>query len=188
MIILASQSPRRQELLRQIGCKFRVEVSHVDEVSADASPELVAADNATRKALDVAQRTGFELPVLGADTVVDVDGEILGKPRNRAEAVAMLAKLRGREHTVWTGIALATRTATLVDLVRTGVEFAAMSDEQIAEYVATGEPFDKAGAYGIQGRAARHIIRIDGSYSNVVGLPLHAVCALADKAGANLFE
>lgn len=183
-IILASASPRRQELLQQIGCRFRVVVSDAEELSGDGiSPERLAVENARRKAEDVAAKEGGDVPVLGADTVVAVDEMILGKPKDETDAVRMLRLLSGRQHFVFTGIALAYRGEVQEDVVKTAVWMDDLSDEEIAAYIATSEPMDKAGAYAVQGGAAKYIPRIDGSFSNVVGLPLHAVNELARKAG-----
>lgn len=186
MLILASASPRRQELLQQIGCAFSVVVSDAEEVSGDdgqVAPDWLAMENARRKAVDVAARASSDAAVLGADTVVAVDGEILGKPKDETEAARMLRLLSGRRHFVYTGVALAYQGNVFVDVVRTTVWMDALSEEEIAAYIATGEPMDKAGAYAVQGRAAKFIPRIDGSFSNVVGLPLHAVKNLSGKAG-----
>ena len=186
-IILASASPRRQELLRQIGCTFRVVVSDAQELSENGLlPEKLAAENARRKAEDVAAKEGSNRPVLGADTVVAVDEMILGKPKDEADAVRMLRLLSGRQHFVFTGIALAYRGEVYEDVVRTAVWMDTLSEKEIDAYIATGEPMDKAGAYAVQGRAAKFIPRIDGSFSNVVGLPLHAVKTLARRAGIDL--
>ena len=183
-LILASASPRRQELLRQIGCEFRVIVSEAQEISdGGLSPEQLAVTNARRKAEDVAAREGVSVPVLGADTVVAVDEMILGKPKDEENAARMLRLLSGRQHFVYTGIALAYRGEVREDVVRTSVWMDALSSEEIAAYIATKEPMDKAGAYAVQGRAAKFIPRIEGSFSNVVGLPLHAVAELVRKVG-----
>ena len=183
-LILASASPRRQELLRQIGCEFRVVVSDADELSGDGiPPDRLAAENARRKAEDVAAKAGGNAPVLGADTVVAVDEKILGKPKDAADAARMLRLLSGRQHFVYTGIALAYRGEVYTDAVRTAVWVGKLSDEEITAYIATGEPMDKAGAYAVQGIAAKFIPRVDGSFSNVVGLPLYAVRELVRKAG-----
>ena len=183
-LILASASPRRQELLRQIGCKFRVVVSDADELSGDGiPPERLAVENARRKAEDVSAKAGGNAPVLGADTVVAVDEKILGKPKDAADAARMLRLLSGRQHFVYTGIALAYRGEVYIDVVRTAVWVDTLSDEEITAYIATGEPMDKAGAYAVQGIAAKFIPRVDGSFSNVVGLPLYAVRELVRKAG-----
>lgn len=183
-IVLASASPRRQELLRQIGCAFRVVVSDAEELSGDSiSPDRLAEENARRKAKDVAAKEGGNVPVLGADTVVAVDGMILGKPKDAADAARMLRLLSGRQHFVYTGIALAYKGEVYEDVVRTEVWVDELSEKEIDAYIAMGEPMDKAGAYAVQGIAAKFIPRIDGSFSNVVGLPLHAVKELARKAG-----
>ena len=183
-IVLASASPRRQELLRQIGCGFRVVVSDAEELSGDGiSPEQLAVENARRKAEDVAAKEGGNAPVLGADTVVAVDETILGKPKDETDAVRMLRLFSGRQHFVYTGIALAYRGEIYEGVVRTEVWVDELSEKEIDAYIATGEPMDKAGAYAVQGIAAKFIPRIDGSFSNVVGLPLHAVKELARKAG-----
>ena len=183
-IVLASASPRRQELLRQIGCGFRVVVSDAEELSGDGiSPERLAVENARRKAEDVAAKEGGNVPVLGADTVVAVDETILGKPKDETDAVRMLRLLSGRQHFVYTGIAFVYRGEVYGDVVRTEVWVDELSEKEIDAYIATGEPMDKAGAYAVQGIAAKFIPRIDGSFSNVVGLPLHAVKELARKAG-----
>ena len=182
-IVLASASPRRQELLRQIGCTFRVVVSDAEELSGDSiSPDRLAAENARRKAKDVAAKEGGNVSVLGADTVVAVDGMIMGKPKDAADAARMLRLLSGRQHFVYTGIALAYKGEVYGDVVRTEVWVDELSEKEIDAYIATGEPMDKAGAYAVQGIAAKFIPRIDGSFSNVVGLPLYAVKELARKA------
>ena len=170
--------------MRQIGCGFRVVVSDAEELSGDGiSPERLAAENARRKAEDVAAKEGGNAPVLGADTVVAVDETILGKPKDETDAVRMLRLLSGRQHFVYTGIALVYRGEVYGDVVRTEVWVDELSEKEIEAYIATGEPMDKAGAYAVQGIAAKFIPRIDGSFSNVVGLPLHAVKELARKAG-----
>ncbi len=187
MIILASASPRRSELLKQIDCDFRVEAADVDEVSGDGySPDELGVVNARRKAQAISKLYP-DIPVLGADTVVSLDGHIYGKPKNAEDACAMLGKLSGRKHLVSTGIAFSWNGSTWEDYSMTWVYFAEMTTEQITRYVNTGEPLDKAGSYGIQGRAAAYIKKIDGSYSNVVGLPLHSTIQLAEKAGIDLY-
>jgi len=187
MIILASASPRRKELLKQIGCSFKVEVSQAEEImSGDMAPVELVQDNARSKALAV-WRNNPQQAVLGADTVVVVDGEIFGKPHDEAEAASYLRRLSGRAHQVITGVALCQKEQVLTEAVVTEVVFAAVSDSEIREYIATGEPMDKAGAYAIQGRAAAFIEGIRGSFSNVVGLPLRAVVKLAEKAGVDLY-
>jgi septum formation protein len=169
--ILASASPRRADLLRAAGFTFDVIPGTADEaVMAGESPEPYVRRVAEAKAATVVPHAGGR-PVLAADTVVVVDQQILGKPADEADAKRMLALVSGRTHQVMTGVCLTHQrrdTAVAVTLV----EFATLSPEEIDWYVASGEPADKAGAYAIQGRAARFVRRIEGSYSNVVGLPM----------------
>ena len=184
-IILASGSPRRRELLAQIGIKTEVIPSWADENTDIADPEKRVEELARRKCVDVAR----DLPsgiFLGADTVVSIDGVILGKPADTEEAKEMLRKLSGKTHQVYTGVALMQKAAG--DVIRkavfsekTDVTVAELDEYDIEEYVATGDPMDKAGAYGIQGNFAKFVKRIDGEYSNVVGLPLAAVYARLKK-------
>lgn len=171
-LILASGSPRRLELLRQIGVEPKVVVSHIEEEKKAASPAELVQHNALVKGRDVVRKTGDAVPVLAADTVVALDGSILGKPGTPEKARAMLHRLSGRTHRVLTGLALFYRGKVWQHVEVTEVTFAELTDREIDQYAATGEPLDKAGAYGIQGRAALFIPSIRGSYSNVVGLPL----------------
>ncbi|NYF78761.1 Maf family protein [Granulicella arctica] len=183
MFILASASPRRRELLTQIGLTFDVEVADIDETPQLAEAALPYVKRlAEHKAAAVFARhpNKARLVVLGADTTVLCDGQILGKPEDEADAARMLRLLSGRTHQVITGVALMTATACQVAAEVTEVEVIALTDKQIADYVATGEPMGKAGAYGIQGRAARFIPRIEGCYFNVVGLPLARVSAMLE--------
>jgi septum formation protein len=184
-IILASASPRRKELLQRRGADFDVVVSGAPEglPEGDESPEAYSLRSACEKALDVAARFPARI-VLGADTVVTVDSHILGKPLDEADAAAMLRRLSGREHKVHTGCALAVGygshgEARIAEsfVVTTTVVFRPLTEAGIAGYVASGEPLDKAGAYGIQGLAGRFVVSIDGSYDNVVGLPVDEVLA-----------
>lgn len=182
MFILASASPRRRALLQQIGAKFVSITPAIDEVSDGAHPRDAVIQNALTKARKVAQVYPGHA-VLGADTAVVLNGQSFGKPRDAAEARRLLALLEGRQHTVLTGIAWVVDGRAYTDAAETIVRFAPMTEGEIAAYVATGEPMGKAGAYAIQGRAAIYIEEICGSFSNVVGLPLHAVAALARVAG-----
>ena len=182
MFILASASPRRRALLRQIGAQFVSITPAVDEVKDGERPRDTVICNALMKARKVAE----EYPdhaVLGADTTVVLNGQSFGKPQDAAEARHMLSALEGREHTVLTGIAWVVDGRAYTDAAETIVRFAPLTQKEIAAYVATGEPMGKAGAYAIQGRAAIYIEELHGSFSNVVGLPLHAVAALARRAG-----
>jgi len=174
MLILASQSPRRSELLQHAGIPFLSRPANVDEVVlAGESPESYVKRVAEEKAIAV--EAGPEDIVLGADTVVVIDGQILGKPRDEADALRMLEALSGREHIVLTGICLRRATETILDIAETRVWFLPLTQREMQEYVATMEPMDKAGAYAIQGLASKFIRQIEGSYTNVVGLPIELV-------------
>jgi septum formation protein len=174
MLVLASQSPRRREILTQAGIPFVVRTTEVDETPVSGEkPEDYVRRLAGMKALAVPSGPG-EI-VLGADTIVVVDGEMLGKPADQADARRMLGMLAGRCHEVITGIALKRDAAVVCDWASTRVWFAPMSAGEIAAYAASGEPLDKAGAYAIQGLAAKYIEKIEGCYFNVVGLPVALV-------------
>lgn len=174
MLILASQSPRRSEILRRAGISFVVRPADVDEtVHAGETPETYVKRVAREKA--TAAEAGPADIVLGADTVVVIDSQILGKPTGQADAFRMLETLSGREHTVLTGICLVRDAEMILDVAETRVWFLPLTRQQIEQYVASGEPMDKAGAYAIQGLASQFIQRIDGSYANVVGLPIELV-------------
>lgn len=183
-MILASASPRRQELLRRIGCEFRCEISSaVEDNRQEIPPEQLVARHALAKAKDVADRLGTDEIVLGADTIVVMDGEVYGKPADEKDARRMLRNLAGKEHQVYTGIALVRGDETWCDVETTAVRLCTLSDREIENYVATGEPMDKAGAYAVQGIAAIFIERICGCYTNIVGLPLNKLRRLCRKAG-----
>jgi len=177
MLILASASPRRSVLLEQAGIAFRVVVPEVEEVWGD-DPHAVAVENARRKALAVDGEV-----VLGADTVVATDDVVLGKPRDENDARTMLRCLAGTTHRVVTGVALVARGSVFTDSVETRVTMRPLSEEEIDDYVASGEACGKAGAYAIQETADRFVVALDGPYDNVVGLPVDAVRALLGKVG-----
>jgi septum formation protein len=182
-LILASGSPRRAELLRAAGFAFDVEPVEVDErFRRGEKPGNAVARLAQAKAGTVAARHPLAV-VLGADTTVVVRGEPLGKPADQIDAVRMLRLLSGRTHEVLTGICLSSGGRSLVHVEPSRVRVARMSEEEIAWYVSTGEPADKAGAYAVQGLASRFIEGIDGSYANVVGLPIYNVCELLKELG-----
>lgn len=180
--ILASASPRRRELLAQIGLRFTVVVADIDETplpgEVHTSYTLRLAEAKARAVLALHP----DATVVGADTTVSVGAELLGKPRDAADAARMLRLLSGRAHEVTTAVAVLTHNQTLTAAETTQVFFTAMREDDIAAYVATGEPMDKAGAYAIQGRAAQWIPRIEGDYSNVVGLPLARLAGLLAAA------
>lgn len=175
-IILASASPRRKELLSTAGLEFTVRVADVEEViDENATPDEVVMSLALQKAQAVAQADPTAT-VIGADTVVVLDGEILGKPENEQNAIEMLTALSGRSHTVYTGVAIINGEKIKNFCEATQVEFFPLTEDEIRGYVATGEPMDKAGAYGIQGKGCVLVRKIDGDYFNVVGLPVSRVC------------
>lgn len=182
-LLLASASPRRRELLWQLGVPHRIAAPGLDESllpgeAADAHAlRLAAAKAAAVRARDAS------LPVLGADTVVVLDGAVLGKPRDEADAARMLAALAGRGHEVLTAVALADATGVALRLSRSEVWFRDIGAAEIAAYIATREPFDKAGAYAIQGLAAAFVRSLHGSHSGVMGLPLFETAGLLDAAG-----
>jgi septum formation protein len=177
-LLLASASPRRAELLRAAGFTFEVQPAHVDEsVRPGELPEAYVRRLAAAKA-SVVTAASPDRVVLAADTTVVVDDVILGKPVNASEAVAMLRLLAGRRHDVLTAVTIARGTTAITHLAKTSVEFAPMSEAEIQWYVASGEPADKAGAYAVQGLASRFVTRVEGSYSNVVGLPMALVYSM----------
>jgi septum formation protein len=202
MLVLASASPRRRELLTQAGFVFEVHPAHIPEdPEPNEDPIAYVVRLARQKAqavFDQLTKPGAPGPshlgtgdcnsldpqfltVLGADTTVVLDNKILGKPEDAPDAARMLRLLSGRTHRVITGVALVTADRTEVAAEVTAVKFLTLSDAEIADYIATGEPMDKAGAYAIQGRAARWIPRIEGDYFNVVGLPIALVSALLES-------
>ncbi len=186
MLVLASASPRRQELLRNAGIAFAVQPAHIPE---DPLPGEQARECAERLAREKAKAIATQRPqdiVLGADTVVVIDGQILGKPADAADSARMLRMLSGREHQVITGVALVASGQLLVASETTSVTMSEITEQEIADYVATGEPVDKAGAYAIQGIASRWIPRIEGDYGNVVGLPVALVWRMLRQAGLAL--
>jgi septum formation protein len=189
-LILASSSPRRRELLTQAGFTFEVHPAHIPEdplPNEDPIAYVVRLARAKAEAVFEkisSQESAPPQVVLGADTTVTLDNHILGKPIDAADAARMLRLLSGRTHRVITGVALASAQRTEVAAEVTGVRFLTLSDEEIAAYIATGEPMDKAGAYGIQGRAARWIPRVEGCYFNVVGLPLALVSVMLEAANS----
>jgi septum formation protein len=195
MLILASASPRRSELLNQAGLIFTVVAANINE---DLLPDEAAAAYVQRLAEEKAQaiwnlNQSVDAPddplvVLGADTCVVCEGNILGKPVDAADARRMLELLSGRTHAVLTGLAVVTSGKICRDVEITQVTFNQLDDQEIAQYIASGEPLDKAGAYAIQGRAARWIPRIEGCYFNVVGLPIARTVAMLDEATAAVAE
>ena len=194
MLVLASASPRRRELLAQAGFTFTVHPAHIPEDPLEGEDPIAYVTRLAREKAQVVFRSlstednakqesdsePSELVVLGADTTVTLDDEILGKPEDATDAARMLRRLSGRTHRVITGVAVVSAQRVEVAAEATAVRFLTLSDQEIDAYVATGEPMDKAGAYAIQGLAARWIPRIEGCYFNVVGLQLALVAAMLD--------
>ncbi|MBE5782401.1 MAG: septum formation inhibitor Maf [Clostridiales bacterium] len=169
-LILASASPRRRELVGYMGIPFEVICADAEEVK-DGAPEVVVQENAYRKALAVALQHPGRV-VLGADTIVFQNGKVMGKPRDEKEAREMIHRLSGQWHEVYTGVCVLKGDHRDVRCDVSRVQFVSLSPEAIAAYVKTGEPMDKAGAYALQGRGGMFVRRIEGSYSNVIGLPM----------------
>lgn len=187
MIVLASQSPRRRALMQQMGLQFAVMAEDVDETMDPALPieqEIVRVSRS--KALAVQRSVSPEDVIVAADTMVCVDGRRLGKPRDGADAARMLRLLSGRAHTVVTGLSVVRGARFESCAVTTDIHFRPLSEAEIAAYIATGEPLDKAGAYGIQGRAAIFVDRLDGDYYNVMGLPVCALTQLLRRFGVQV--
>lgn len=188
--ILASKSPRRREILGNLGLSFEIVTAETDETSEIRDPALLVEELSLRKGLAVREllraqgRDLSDTVIISSDTVVSVDGEILGKPRDRQDAERMLRMLSGRSHEVISGISLIGAGRQGVTHEVTEVRFATLTEEQIAFYLNSGEPYDKAGAYAIQGLASMWIEGIGGCYFNVVGLPVHKMCRLY----SSLFE
>jgi len=187
-VYLASASPRRSELLRQIGVRFTVRAAAIaEEQLPRETPEAYVARLAAAKAEAVWAAVGDSHPVLGADTAVVLDGAVLGKPEDAAEAVAMLERLSDRAHRVLTAVALRHAGGLETRLSDSEVRFRATTADERLAYCRTGEPFDKAGGYGIQGHAAVFVEELRGSYSGVVGLPLNETAALLTRCGVEFW-
>lgn len=186
-IILASGSPRRRELLEQIGVKFEIHKAEGEEKITSSIPEEAVKELSLQKAKEVSGKYDGDV-IIGADTVVAVDGQILGKPADRADAVRMLRLLQGKNHQVVTGVTVLLkkngRTVNFAEVTK--VYIFPMTEEQIEQYIETGEPMDKAGAYGIQGKFAVYVSGIEGDYNNVVGLPVGRLYQETLAAGVDL--
>ena len=180
-VILASASPRRRELLALIGLEHEVRPADVDETLVAGESPRVYADRLAREKAHASASPGAV--TVGCDTIVVVDGEVLGKPRDTADATRMLRLLSGRSHLVMTGVAVAFGGRIVSDVVQVGVTFRSLGPGEIADYIGTGEPMDKAGAYGIQGYGATIVDRVDGDYFAVMGLPLNRLVRLLETVG-----
>ena len=180
-VILASASPRRRELLDLIGIEHEVRPANIDESYLDGETPREHAERLAR-----GKATALHLPdavTIGSDTIVVVDGDVLGKPRDKGHAHEMLRRLSGRSHVVMTGVAVRWRDRVVSGLEEVGVTFRALNDDEIDRYIATGEPMDKAGAYGIQGYGATIVERVDGDYFAVMGLALNLLGRLLRESG-----
>ena len=196
-IILASGSPRRKEILEQVGVKFTVCISDKEEVITKLQPEEIVIELAAMKAVDVAKQTKGMTIIIGADTMVAMDGQVMGKPKDEEDAKNMLRNLQGKKHQVYTGISvLIKKSEEILELDNKTINFVEitdvwvnpMTDEQIASYVSSGEPCDKAGAYGIQGKFAINIGKIEGDYYNIVGFPISKLYAVLLKEGIDILN
>jgi len=184
-ILLASSSPRRKELLKQLAVRFTVAAANIDESIVEGEPpEDYVIRLAREKAMTGFNQVGGMLPALGSDTIVLLNGKILGKPESRAEAVSMLQSLSGQTHHVYSAVALVQAQDEVLDTLNiTAVTFGNMPDDWIQQYCQGDEPMDKAGAYAVQGGTGQYIRRIEGSYSGVMGLPLFETAELLRRAG-----
>jgi septum formation protein len=182
-LILASQSPRRADLLRMLGLRFETRPADIDETWRGGEEPGAHAERLAREKAQAIAARATEAVVIGSDTVVIVDGEVLGKPLDHADAVRMLARLQGREHEVATGVAVWFGGALRSGVERVRVRFRPFGEATAAAYASTGEPMDKAGGYGIQGYGATLVERIDGDYFAVMGLPICRMIALLHSAG-----
>ena len=192
MLILASKSPRRKELLSIITTDFEI-IPAIGEENADPalSPDMFVQELAKQKALEIAALHPDDV-VIGSDTVVAAKGEILGKPKDKDDAFRMLSMLSGNTHSVFTGVTLVLidksgRAGELVFYEKTDVKMHKMTEQEIDRYIATGEPMDKAGSYGIQGKCAIYIEKIDGDYNNVVGLPITRIYQELKRIGIDIY-
>lgn len=184
MIILASKSPRRRQLLSMMGLDFTVQTADIDEtMDSSQTPAHEVAAIAQRKAAKIAQTAQPDDVVIAADTIVVIDGKILGKPETTEDAARMLRLLSGRTHTVYTGVTVTRGDLHQTETVAAEVTFRALSDAEIAAYIETGEPMDKAGAYGIQGYGAMLVSHLDGDFFCVMGLPVCTLGGMLRRAG-----
>ena len=189
-IILASQSPRRKELLHQMGLKgFKITVPDVDEtIEGNLPPAMIVEELSLRKARAVAEEADEDDLIIAADTVVALDGAVLGKPEDEGSAFSMLSALSGNRHHVYTGITVIRGEQVVTQHEMTTVTFRELEPEEISNYIATGEPMDKAGSYGIQGLGALLVSGLSGDYFNVMGLPVYRLGRILAGFGMDLLE
>lgn len=194
-IVLASASPRRKEIFEKVGIEFTVSTSDKEEIIRKNTPEEIVVDLASKKAEDVASQYEGNVIIIGADTMVVQNGEIMGKPRDEEDAKRMLHLLSGNIHKVYTGVSVIIKNTIeegepkkIQFLECTDVWVKKLTEEAITDYIASGEPFDKAGAYAIQGLFAVHIDRIEGDYNNIVGFPIAKLYSVLLKEGINILH
>lgn len=185
-IILASASPRRKELLSRMGVEFLVDTSNIEEITKESNPKDMVLELAFIKTMDVSKRYGEDSIIIGADTLVALEDKVLGKPKDKEEAYAMLKDLSGKKHNVYTGVCIIIKGEVISFAEKSDVWVSELEEEEILQYIHTGEPFDKAGGYGIQGQFAIYIERIEGDYNNIVGLPIARLYQELKKRGITL--
>lgn len=195
-IILASNSPRREELLKQVDVSFAIIPSNKEEVTTKDKPEEIVEELALNKAKDIATSISEASIIIGADTMVSIGNEILGKPKTHEDAKKMLKLIEGKEHQVYTGVGIVIKNIMNGQVTEKTISFTQVSqvkvsplnEKQIEDYIATKEPFDKAGAYGIQGKFAIHIEGINGDYNNIVGLPIAKIYRSLLEVGIDIIS
>jgi septum formation protein len=190
-IVLASGSPRRREIFEQVGIKFQVHSSNIEEIITKDLPEDIVIELADIKVMDIAKQYKEDTIIIGADTLVALDGQVMGKPKDKQEAYNMIEKLQGNKHQVYTGVAViikgkAEKKLTFYESTEVWVN--QMEESQILNYIASGEPFDKAGSYGIQGEFAIYIRKIIGDYYNIVGFPIAKLHSVLLKEGIDILR
>ncbi|OGH04538.1 MAG: hypothetical protein A2W22_04705 [Candidatus Levybacteria bacterium RBG_16_35_11] len=185
-IVLASKSPRRKELLKQIGLNFTVDISEIDERRFSHSSPLNLVKNLAKAKARIISKKHKDAIIIAADTLVVLNKEIIGKPKSKRDAMQMLKKLNGKTHLVITGFTILDSKKEITEIVKTKVKFKKMTKKEIDDYVKTGEPLDKAGGYGIQGKGAIFIEGIKGDFFNVVGLPIYALSKALERSGVDV--
>ena len=185
-IDLASKSPRRKELLKQIGLNFTVDISEIDERRFSHSSPLNLVKNLAKAKARIISKKHKDAIIIAADTLVVLNKEIIGKPKSKRDAMQMLKKLNGKTHLVITGFTILDSKKEITEIVKTKVKFKKMTKKEIDDYVKTGEPLDKAGGYGIQGKGAIFIEGIKGDFFNVVGLPIYALSKALERSGVDV--
>lgn len=191
-VVLASGSPRRKEIFEQVGITFEVMISNIEEVTTKEKPEEIVLELAEIKALDIAKQMNENVIVIGADTMVAMNGQVMGKPKNEADAKKMIGMLQGNKHQVYTGVSIVIKKSEkercLSFVEKSEVLVNPMTEGQIDAYLGTDEPYDKAGAYAIQGKFAVNIGGIEGDYYNIVGFPISRLYQVLLKEGIDIIH